>query len=291
MIQNINYLCLSSLLWTPFSFGLTYQWPYTAQVDVEVTGPTSATYTQHIFIANVTDPSIEDHTTLQSVVSQKLGAYGSKVSFYSYHRHNNPSPNDSRPLVTAVPLMAESAKMTFKDFAQLITTRFGRGTRKVTHFGSKNGNECVGTTLGFEAAPQTYFDIWQMRTWNGGVTSAIDSCIGTPPVNEWCALITPQLTLDYDKMNIANAEGARVRGVVAVECTTGMKYTLRLRSPQGIALSNGMTANLLANNLPLNSALSGNPGRNTVSITSILSGTPRSTGSFEGSGVLFVSYP
>ncbi|MFV8867041.1 hypothetical protein [Serratia fonticola] len=285
-------MLLSIFLCAPAAAGLTYQWPYTAWVDVRITGPQTASYTIHMGMATLRDETIEPDTKLADVMTAKTGLTGNKVVLYSFHRHNNTNPGFA-PVIRGDSIGEESLPRvtTFKGFAERMASAYPQGsTVAVIHSGSSNGNECVGSTARFEKKPESIepFESWIAGTWNGGLDG---NCIVTPPASQWCAMVTPELSLDYEQMKIENATGASVSGTVAVQCTVGMKYTLRLHSIQGIALSNGMTANLKANNLPLNSTLTGEAGDNIVNITSTLSGTPHTSGPFEGSDVLFVSYP
>jgi len=143
------------------------------------------------------------------------------------------------------------------------------------------------------ALPTQGFVPWiqfPLYSWNGGAGTVVGTCLGTPPANQWCALTEPAITLDFGSQVLANAPSARASATTRVECTTGMKYTLRLRGQDAILLANGMIASLTVNNQALGSTLNGESGLNTVTIGASLLGTPES-GSLNGNGVLFVSYP
>ncbi|WP_421512425.1 hypothetical protein ACOQH0_23185 (plasmid) [Enterobacter sp. JS8-1] len=127
-------------------------------------------------------------------------------------------------------------------------------------------------------------------SWDGGAGGSAD-CVGTPPPNQWCALTTPAVTFDYGTVTLADASGAKQDKDIGVTCTTGMKYTLRLRGENDVSLSNCMRAELRANGKPLTSELNGSEGANTVNMTATLTGTPDWVGEFHGESVLFVSYP
>jgi hypothetical protein len=289
IIKNMkSFLLLSVIMWSPFTVALTYEWPYTERVDVEVPKPGTMNFTLHMGTAVIDDPKIHENSLASEVIFKKTGTGSMKdVYFYDFHRH---ILNSGKHDVAVKALASVPYNATFKAFAKKITTLYGHGVIHNDHGVIPMSRECVGTIAGVSHITENFED-WQSINWNGGVTSAIDSCIGIPPTNEWCALITPELSLNYERINVDNAVGARVTGSVAVECTTGMKYTLRLQSPQGIKLSNGMTANIEANDLPLNSVLWGEAGTNSANISSVLSGTPEKTGPFNGEGILFVSYP
>lgn len=267
----------------------TYKWPYTASIEIDITSATTATYKHRMSSATINDPTILISDTVETVLAKKGIPDANHMVWGLYHRHNNPG---GEPTASATNKLDVPLNSNFVNAADNLERRFGTGYIGVTsHSNTPNGNECVGSTLyngGYYQAPMSSF---LAHSWNGGATSAQDSCIGTPPVNQWCALLTPELTLSYPDMKVENAAGATVSGDVQVHCTTGMKYTLRLRTPMGIALSNGMTAQLTANGLPLNSALNGETGDNTVKITSTLEGSPEKSGEFKGENILYVSYP
>lgn len=271
---------------------ITYPWVTSVSVRVTITGPESATYGVLMSpIMQITDDTISSKDTVQQVLERRgipmSGIY--PAAWGVYHRHKNPDSG----WATAVNLTHEDARMypTFVEFANAVAKYAGR-TLTGYHTGSPNGHECVGTTLwGRPAGGTAIYDKWITETWNGGVDGTAGSCLGTPPAAQWCALTTPAITFAYGSVSLEQARGTVSQASVGVECTTGMKYTLRLRGENAIPLSNGMTAELQADGKPLNSPLDGQAGPNSVSLTSTLTGEPDRTGEYRGESVLFVSYP
>ena len=186
--------------------------------------------------------------------------------------------------------MSLSSTANFVNVTKILSATWGSGTMTVRHSGSANGNECAGTGVFSFDTDNNVFDSWVANTWNGGAGTTGD-CLGTPPVSQWCAMVTPSILFDYGTMVLTDASDKQEKMSVDVECTAGMNYTLRLSGVDSIPLSNGMSAELTAGGLPLNSSLAGSVGTNPVEITSTLTGTPTSAGAFSGTGVLFVSYP
>jgi len=269
------------------AYAIEYEWPIVSGVDVTLTSSNSATYIVHFEKTTINDPTIAKTTT----VLQAARAHGmpeiQTYSYVIYHRHNNDSHPDD-PIASYVQVSSASTGVNFANFAADITSRTAGTTRTHYHSGSSNGSECVGATLTAGGQGNSYYT-WLSRTWNGGVQGG---CIGTPPVNQWCALTTPVLNVSYGTLTVGEAEGFTRVASVQVECTTGMKYTLRLPTgDQRIALNNGGTASIAADGHALGETLEGQAGENEVNLAVTLHGPFERTGAFEGSGVLFVSYP
>lgn len=81
--------------------------------------------------------------------------------------------------------------------------------------------------------------------------------MGMPPVGQWCALTEPQIIMDFGTLVMNSANTATN---TQIECTTGMKYTLRLVGLEKIPLANGMQASLTADSKALGSTLDGSEG-------------------------------
>ncbi|MGY3309283.1 hypothetical protein ACVW06_002308 [Pantoea ananatis] len=266
-----------------------YEWPYADNLTVTILSSTSAEYHLHITTAMIDDPTIGAKESLGDV-AQKKGIDGTgNFIFGGYHRHNQTAGRP--PTATPVGNKGLQRSVWFTSVAKELSATFRGTTMIVNHSGSANGSECVGSTLWPESADKQNlnFDTWLSMTWNGGIEG---SCLGVPPVNEWCALTTPVINFAYGNLTVADFEGASRTTTVGVECTTGMKYTLRLpTADQRIALNNGGTASVTANGSVLGKTLHGQAGENQVELTVTLNGPYERTGTFEGSGVLFVSYP
>ena len=265
---------------------ITYQWPVLNSVDVTLTSK-GATYHLTWSAVTVDDPTI-DNVDPWLIYYIKTGiTSGGRVVSAVRHRHKA----DFNYITGGSPVGVSVATslQSFTGWARDVTKQ-AMAVQTIDHIGS-NGNECVGLIVGPRADVSS--ETWEKllsQNWDGGVGGAA-ACLGTPPANEWCALTTPSVTLDYGALRLSDASGARAVENVGVECTAGMKYTLRLRGVDKITLSNGMSANLTAGGQSLNSTLEGVQGIQTVELASTLAGTPTTEGPFDGNAVLFVSYP
>lgn len=281
-------LILAGMLLATQCHAITYEWPYATHVDVEITGSTTAQYTVYMATAKIVDDSIGEKTT----VAEVLQAHGKEVlagtyRWGPYHRHLMKDGT-----VSASGNYEESGKMTEKwaVAARSLSRKYGSGSLRVSHSGVANGDECVGTGVwDANAKVGNWEDFLSTAVWNGGVTGA---CIGTPPLNQWCAMKTPTLEIAYGTMTLKDAEGTRKTAGVSVECTTGMKYTLRLREANNeTTLDNGGRVTWEAGGKAMGETLTGEVGANSIDLTATLHGPFERTGEFQGSGVLFVSYP
>ncbi len=181
---------------------------------------------------------------------------------------------------------------TFGQAAQLAVAQYSGNFSHSTDGAEMSiGNKpCFGVFL--SDMDQSYYPWSLFLTQNGWHPPGTDMCVNIPPQNEWCALQTPTVELAYGTMHIQNATGSTKSTSIEVGCTAGMKYMLALRDLSGtVALSNGMNAELSASGLPLKSTLTGEKGINPVTLQSTLQGTPSRSGAFEGTGVLYVTYP
>lgn len=269
---------------------IRYPWPIATGVEVTITDATSATYLVTMGTTQIVSDRYEPDVSTRTVLCDNIEPCNRPV-LVSYHRHN-PRWAGSEPSasVTLLEDITSDINNPWIDTATRLAAKYGHGVINQFHAGSPNGNECVGTTISNSGAALTSYSQWIDGTWNGGSDSA-GNCLGTPPAHEWCSLTTPQLLINYNTLTLQNAPGTKKTSTIEVECTAGMKYTLRLREQETIKLSNGMEAKLTANKASLGSSLTGTLGKNPVTIESTLAGTPNKGGTFEGTGVLFVSYP
>lgn len=120
--------------------------------------------------------------------------------------------------------------------------------------------------------------------------SVAASCISIPPINKWCAIVEPQIELNYGNINLDEAVGKETSTEIEVYCNSDVAFTIRLIGLSEIPLNNGMNAELSINGKPLLSDLIGIQGTNKVKLSSKLQGTP-SVGAFNGSGLLYINYP
>ena len=281
------YISMALMLWTTESGAITFPWKIATSLDVNITSATSAIYTLHLTTIQVTDDSIGEGDLARDVIGRHTGYY-TLPTWGAFHRHN--SNDGGPPVVSKMAVYAPTQNISWGTFAQRIIS-LTSNTLSIEHSGSPNGGECVGTSAFSWDSPALDFDRWVADfSWNAGVGSRGD-CLGTPPVNQWCALSTAVVDVDFSALHISEAAGTTANDNISVHCTAGMKYTLRLRGVDAIPLSNGMKAEITANGMQLNSTLDGLEGDNPVQLTTKLAGTPNSDGAFEGSGVLFISYP
>lgn len=281
------YISMALILWTTESGAITFPWKVATSLDVNITSATSAIYTLHMTNIQITDDSIEEGALASDVIGRHTGYY-TAPAWGVFHRHN--SNDGGPPIASRISLFAPTQSITWNTFTVRMNNSIGN-TITAVHENSPNGNECVGTAAFSLHAPQLDYDRWVADySWNAGV-GTYGNCLGTPPINQWCALSTAVVDVDFGALHVSKAAGTTVNDNINVECTAGMKYTIRLRGADAIPLSNGMKAEITANGMQLNSPLNGQAGDNPVQLTTKLIGTPNSDGAFEGSGVLFISYP
>ncbi len=188
-----------------------------------------------------------------------------------------------------------SADMTLSAVHERINKRYPNGgsVRVVVALSGVPEYVCGGVGVGVPASSVGIsWAGYQYNRYFGGL-SADESCTNVPPnPDEYCAMATPSVTMAYGTLTSSTAQNAKATASVRVQCSSTMKYVLRLPGRQkSIYLSNGMSAEITANGKALGSTLNGDAGSNVVTITSILTGTPTRTGSFSGSSVLGVEYP
>lgn len=246
--------------------------PVVTDVKINLLSASTADYT----VTWKQDPSLDNLSALQNEVPQQM------VKFGIMHRHVD---NISHIQVAAggVITQVREKNLTWMQVAKLFTDEHGAFGTTVIHHQGVNGNECVGF-IG---------DKGMETPWAEGFIPPIPQakCLGTPPANNWCALKTPEITLNYGTLTSDKAVGTKKSANVIVECTDAIDYTLRLRGKNEIPLTNGMNVTLTANNSPLiSTTLKGAKGDNSVVIEGTLNGTPVD-GAFSGSEVLMVSYP
>lgn len=253
-----------------------FKWPVVLDVTVDLTGPGTATYTGNWTVIDIDD---------------SLDAYAPGYTGI-IHRHETSkgevqigSMDPSTKLHLLRPECPNSL-ITFSCIGKKWIEQNGEsGTYTVYHDGDHNGSECIGIA----ATANDYSSMWNSRVYPA---TAATQCIGTPPVNQYCALSQDKIEFYYGSLTVKQAPGAIQSKDINVECTDAIPYTLRLRGNDKIPLDNGMHAELTTDNgTLLGETLSGQQGLNIIKLTSELKGTPNRIGSFNGSGVLFVSYP
>lgn len=267
--------------------GVSYEWPYVASVDVTIGSSTTATYTLHMARTVINDDSIPEGATVGEVLRAKgLGTgASSQWEWGGYHRHNSAAD----PVVSARAWQIGAQSDSWTTVAKRLSSGYGEGRFRLFHDGSKNGGECVGTGMWVAGRSDMEWDRWPLYMWNGGVSGG---CLGTPPPDQWCAMKTPTVEIAYGTLTLKDADGSTKTAGVTVECTTGMKYVLRLRDAENeTTLDNGGRVTWQADGKDMGETLTGEAGVNSVDLTATLHGPFERTGVFQGSGILFVSYP
>ncbi|MDZ7320057.1 hypothetical protein N4G41_00190 [Kosakonia sacchari] len=272
-----NYLKSAKIIMSAFMFLLSgasqaFQWPVLDDVTVELTSSTTATYR-----GNWSTIDIDEQYDGNGL--QYIGII---------HRHIRSSDQMLTTGTMSNPLRISSSDCPGFLFSCIgpkwIQANGTSGSYTLTHSGGANGSECVGISS---------LNTRDNATWASArhpVTPAT-TCLGTPPANQWCAMVTPSIEFNYGNLTLADAAGSKLTKPLQVECTDGMQFVLRLRGVSYISLSNGMHAELSTDNdAPLGTTLNGQQGINNINLTSTLTGQGV-PGSFSGQGILFVSYP
>lgn len=267
--KNIKNCLFILIFFIPFP-ACSYIWPVLDTLEITQTSSTTATYTGTWITVDIDDAA--DGTGFQ---------YMGVV-----HRHQSGNSVTTGDMSHALRITTtECPGLKFSCLGEKWISTYGRtGTYSVTHGGGENGNECVGLTTHNQRTNGT----WTRRA-EPSIPEAV--CLGTPPVDQWCAMLTPTLEFNYGNLSLTEAPGRQLTHPVSVECTDGIVFILRLQGLSYIPLHNGMKAEFTVNNgTPLGHEISGVAGIQTFNLTSTLTGTP-STGDFNGTGILFVTYP
>lgn len=248
----------------------SYLWPVLDTLEITQTSSTTATY-------NGTWITIDIDDAADGIGYQYMGVV---------HRHQTSTSVTTGDMSHAVRITTtECPGLKFSCLGEKwINTKGSTGTYTVYHGGGANGNECVGLTTHNQQSGGS----WTRRA-EPSVPEAV--CLGTPPVDQWCAMLTPTLEYNYGNLSIAEATGSQLTHPVSVECTDGIVFILRLQGLSYISLNNGMKAEFTTDgNQPLGQEINGIAGIQSFNLTSTLTGTP-SAGDFNGTGILFVTYP
>lgn len=254
-----------------------FKWPVVLDVKVELIGPEEAVYTGNWTVIEV-DDSLDTDTRLKytGIIHRHKSDTGAiEAGTMDYQTELKVNNADCPNSIVTLSCIGQ----------KWIEKNGESGTYKVHHDSGPNGNECVAIAT----VNQTFGSVWDQRVYP---STGATQCIGTPPVNNFCALTQDKIEFAYGPLTVKTAAGKELTKNINVECTDDIPYVLRLRGNDKIPLDNGMHAELTTNNgEPLGETLSGQQGVNIIELTSELKGTPNRTGSFYGSGVLFVTYP
>ncbi|REE78255.1 hypothetical protein [Pantoea ananatis] len=265
-----------------------YTWPYVASVEVHIISAKTVEYVLHMATTVVDDSSVTPNTLVHTVrtAAGKTPHGTPNWAWGTYRRYR-----DRTGAIIAAHERLYSGQLIdyVEDVASELSSMYGSGTLTTTNRRMDDGGECVGTGMWTYEGNQTWESFVATDLWNGGV---LGGCLGIPPVDQWCALKTPTVEIAYGTLTLKDAEGSNKTAGVTVECTTGMKYTLRLQDANNeTSLDNGGRVTWKAGGMAMGETLTGEAGENGVDLTATLHGPFGRTGEFHGSGILFVSYP
>ncbi|MDC7861187.1 hypothetical protein SZ66_05960 [Pantoea ananatis] len=269
---------------------ITYSWPTAVGARLKYSSGGYNVYDVYVMDVQVTDPTITNNDTLQDVLLRKTGRTWGEAHLSTYVKETD---NKGAEWALGVQVSSGNVTANLNDKFVTVAQRLAIGTA-VTQMaigGVMNPTDiCGGLVLTDQAGGAVVeYDKWAESAWDGGTNS---TCNKVPPTNQWCALSTATINFDFGSMSPDDANGATQTKRVEVECTNKMKYVLKLPGAgAGISLSNGGTANVTANKASLGETIEGQAGDNKVDLAVTLQGPFDRTGVFEGTGVLFVSYP
>lgn len=121
----------------------------------------------------------------------------------------------------------------------------------------------------------------------------MDSCFKVVEPDKYCTIISDNIVFDFGVVHTKEIESATAEAKVAVECSSDdIKYSLKTGAQNdAIILSNALRASININGSPVSTqTLNGSAGTEIISLESRLSGTPTQSGSFTGTGILYVIY-
>ncbi|MCW0342235.1 hypothetical protein NB703_000328 [Pantoea ananatis] len=265
---------------------ITYSWPTAVGARLKYSSGGYNVYDVYVMDVQVTDPTITKNDTLQDVLLRKTGRTWSKAFLSDYVKE---ADTKGAEWVMGIQMAHANLNDKFIDVAHSLAS--GTATKMNAMGGVMNPTEiCGGLVLTDQAGGAVVeYDKWMESAWDGGTNS---TCNKVPPAAQWCVLSTATINFDFGSMSPDDANGATQTKRVGVECTNKMKYVLKLPGAgAGISLSNGGTARVTANKASLGETIEGQAGDNKVDLAVTLQGPFDRTGVFEGTGVLFVSYP
>lgn len=275
-----------------YSHAITYRLPTPTNSYIEPAGTTGGAYAYFVSMAAITvhDDTISETDTVADVL-ERHGLDASTAGWNLFQEWTGSTVKRAGRIVIRT---AAYANMPWKEFTEKLITEATSGPLNLNVPNLRPDAACIGgafypTRWVGDALTAAQ---WAATAWSGNAGQPT-SCMYTPPLNEWCALNTPVLTLSHGEVNLANGTNVSVSNFVSVECTNDLTYSLKLATDKNsIDLNNGMVATLTMDDKPLGTALGGKAEvGNTVKIASYLAGTPNRTGPFEGSGILLLYYP
>ncbi|WP_349885936.1 hypothetical protein [Pantoea ananatis] len=288
--ERLRRLIICALLVTTECHSVSYRWPYLTFVEINRSATGKLEYIGHMGTATINDDSITNKSTVAEVM-QRRGIDADWANRYWWGTYVRQKTNGN-VLADHAYIRKERQILgdTWVEAANKLAGWYGSGTMRIARTQDVvEGNECVATGAWGVDPDLPNWNTWKRYVWNGGVTG---ECIGTPPVDQWCAMKTPVVEIAYGTLTLKDADGSNKTAGVTVECTAGMKYTLRLQDANNeTTLDNGGRVTWQAGGQALGKTLTGEAGENGVDLTATLHGPFERTGEFKGSGILFVSYP
>ncbi|CAI1174253.1 MULTISPECIES: MrpH family fimbial adhesin [Serratia] len=174
-------------------------------------------------------------------------------------------------------IIAQS-NMTLGQAAMSAYRKWGVNSFSIDHSGEGNGGECIG----FLASATPNSSHW------GGAIMPPGSCIYAPPGQDWCKIITPEITFNHGVLSFSDAAGHSRSTQVNINCTVGTTVKLRLLNNESfIDLKNGLRGDIFIEGKPPTVNLKLQTGNNTVNMSDKLSGEIK-PGSFYGASVLVI---
>ncbi|QJW53198.1 hypothetical protein HL670_00048 [Serratia plymuthica] len=248
------------------------QYPVITSIQTKITSERTATYTGTI---GVMDIGTAADVPVPAGWTVGIG-----------HRHDNfPGGSDLIRMKGATDSCTSygcsiiaDRNMTIGQAAMSAYRKWGVGSFLIEHTGEGNGGECVG----FIAAATPTDSAW------GSVIMPPGSCIYAPPGQDWCKIITPQITFNHGVLSLSDAAGHSRSARVDINCTVGTTVKLRLLNDSSyIDLKNGFRSDIFIEGKPPAVSLRLNAGINGVNMSDKLAGMIRE-GDFYGSSVLII---
>lgn len=121
----------------------------------------------------------------------------------------------------------------------------------------------------------------------------LESCYKVVEPDKYCVITSDNIVFDFGVVHTKEIETATAEAKVAIECSSDdIKYSLKTGAQDdAIILSNALRASVNINGSPVSTqTLNGSAGTEIISLESRLSGTPTQSGSFTGTGILYVMY-
>ncbi|QZE28251.1 hypothetical protein [Pantoea ananatis] len=269
-------------------YGVAFSWPYVRGVEVVANNGEIKKYVVDIGRTVINDDDIKAGAKVAAVAEQHgvVSRSTFKYVWGIFYRYRRDGVQWGGLVIERNMFGADKWVSAAEELADEL------GDQRIDVVARKEGEEaatCFASGLG---PPGWSNGPWQqMLNESWGVGGAGD-CVVVPPANEWCAMKTPTIEIKYGTMTLEDAEGREENAGVSVECTAGMKYTLRLQDANNeTTLDNGGRVTWQAGGKALGKTLTGKAGENGVDLTATLHGPFERTGEFKGSGILFVSYP